>query len=92
MPLWYLLLFAVLFVVKGQLKECLSNLCPTQYKTCDEDANCWPAIGTCEKRCTGSSVAACWSFCLGGKPNVAAIKLSRCGMDEQCIASEVKPQ
>jgi len=87
-----LFLLALLLTARCDLKSCLNNLCPVEFKVCEDDANCWPAIDACSQHCEGASVAACWSFCMSGRRNTPAVKLSVCGIDEQCIATEIKPQ
>lgn len=69
--------------IVGDTIQCIKDNCPNEYKLCQADPKCIPALESCQQKCGNSQ--SCWTFCLPGKGSDAAIDAVKCGTTAKCL-------
>jgi len=57
-------------------EQCVKEKCPGEYKACQVDPKCGPALEDCQKKC--GTKESCWKLCLAGKGDKAADNVAKC--------------
>ena len=69
---------------KDQLKQCISEKCPSEFSTCQAKSGCEDKVDMCADRCGIVVDTACWGTCLGIF-NFTAINVCTCAVNQHCL-------
>lgn len=89
----FVILLLVLFVfIKADpfddMKACIEQRCPDQYKKCMATSGCEAKLRKCADKCGLQLNQTCWTFCIG-VPGAAA-SAATCAVNQKCIQSASK--
>ena len=80
-----LLLLALAVAQSEELKKCIEEKCPDQYKKCKSTSGCEAKLEKCAKQCGEKIAQTCWTLCIG-TPGAAA-NVATCAVNQKCIVN-----
>lgn len=83
------LILLVLACIKADpfddMKACIAERCPDQYKKCMDNKGCEDKLRKCADKCGIQLNQTCWTFCIG-LPGAAA-NAATCAVNKGCLDS-----
>lgn len=83
-----LLLLALAVAQSPELRACIEERCPDQYKKCKSTSGCEAKLEKCAKQCGEKVAQTCWTLCIG-LPGAAA-NVCTCAVNQKCITNVSK--
>lgn len=79
-----MLLLALVFAQSAELRKCIEDKCPDQFKKCKSTSGCEAKLEKCAGKCGEKVAVSCWTLCLG-LPGAAA-NVCTCAVNAGCLS------